>query len=87
MHFNHGSLAINAAVNGQGVVLSMKALASEDLAAGRLVVPFDIGLPLEYAYYLITLDEFSDRPHTAAFREWLLEEAAAEENADYHDSA
>lgn len=87
VHFNHGSLAINAAVNGQGVVLSMKTLASGDLAAGRLVVPFDIGLPLEYAYYLITLNEFSERPHTAAFREWLLAEAAEEENADRCESA
>ena len=38
LHFNHGNLAINAAVDGQGVVLSMKALASDDIAAGRLVL-------------------------------------------------
>lgn len=83
VHFNHGNLAINAAVNGQGVVLSMKVLASDDLAAGRLVEPFEIGLPLEYAYYLITLEEFSDHPHTAAFRDWLLAEAAASEQTIY----
>jgi len=80
LHFNHGSLAINAAINGQGVVLSMKVLAAGDLAAGRLVVPFDLGLPLEYAYYLITLNEFSDHPPTAAFRDWLLAEAAADDD-------
>jgi LysR family glycine cleavage system transcriptional activator len=79
LHFNHGNLAINAAVDGQGVVLSMKALASGDIAAGRLVTPFNIALPLEYAYYLITLEELTDHPHTAAFRDWLLQEARQED--------
>lgn len=81
VHFNHVNLALTAAVEGQGVVLSIKALASEDIAAGRLVIPFDIGLPLEYAYYLITLEEVTDHPHTAAFRAWLIEEARQEEEA------
>ena len=78
LHFNHGNLAINAAVDGQGVVLSMKALASGDIAAGRLVAPFNLSLPLEYAYYMITLEELTDQPHTAAFREWILREAGQE---------
>ncbi len=78
LHFNHGNLAINAAVDGRGVVLSMKALASDDINAGRLVTPFDIALPLEYAYYLISLKEFTDHPHAAAFRDWLMEEARME---------
>ena len=79
VHFNHVSLALTAAVEGQGVVLSMKALASDDIAAGRLVIPFNIGLPLEYAYYVITLEEYADQPRTAAFRDWLIEEANSEE--------
>lgn len=87
VHFNHGNLAINAAVNGQGVVLSMKVLAADDLAAGRLVVPFDIGLPLEYAYYLITLQEFSEHANIAAFRDWLLAEAAASEESNFGEDA
>ena len=79
LRFNHGNLAINAAVDGQGVVLTMRALASDDIAEGRLVVPFDIELPLEYAYYMISLEELDDHPRCKAFREWLLEEAAMEE--------
>jgi len=80
VHFNHVNLALTAAVEGQGVVLSINALASEDIAAGRLVIPFDLGLPLEYAYYLITLEEVTDHPNTAAFRSWLIEEARQEES-------
>lgn len=75
VHFNHVNLALTAAIEGQGVVLSIKALAADDIAAGRLVIPFDIALPLEYAYYLITLDEVTDHERTAVFREWLLQEA------------
>ena len=82
LHFNHGNLAINAAVDGQGVVLSMKALASGDIAAGRLVAPFNLSLPLEYAYYMITLEELTDQPHTAAFREWILQEAGQEDESN-----
>ena len=82
LHFNHGNLAINAAVDGQGVVLSMKALASGDIAAGRLVTPFNISLPLKSAYYMITLEEMSEAPQIAAFRNWLLEEAKRESEAD-----
>ena len=82
VHFNHVNLALTAAVEGQGVVLSINALASEDIAAGRLVIPFDIGLPLEYAYYLITLEEVTDHPNTAAFRSWLIEEARQEEESN-----
>lgn len=78
MHFSHANLAITAAIDGQGVVLSMKALASADLAAGRLVMPFDISLPLEYAYYVITQEEFTNHPRIAIFRDWLIEEAAEE---------
>lgn len=85
VRFNHGSLAINAAVDGQGVVLSMNSLASGDIAAGRLVVPFNIALPLEYAYYLITLEESSDQPRTAAFRDWLIEEGCQEEKSNDSD--
>ena len=79
VHFNHVSLALTAAVEGQGVVLSIKALASDDIAAGRLVIPFDIGLPVEYAYYVITLEESADKPRTAAFRDWLIEEENSED--------
>ncbi len=60
----------------------MKALASDDISAGRLVTPFDIALPLEYAYFLISLEEFTDHPLAAAFRDWLMEEARLEDESD-----
>ncbi len=74
--FNSVSLALQAAVDGQGVLLSIDALARDELAAGRLVIPFDRAMPLQYAYYLISLDETAELPRISAFRVWLLQEAA-----------
>jgi LysR family glycine cleavage system transcriptional activator len=48
VHFNHASLALSAAVDGQGVVLSLQALAADDLAAGRLIIPFGPSLPMPF---------------------------------------
>ncbi len=79
IHFNHVNLALAAAIDGQGVVLSMAALASDDIKSGRLVVPFDISLPLLQAYYAITLKEYADQPRVKAFREWLIDEASKQE--------
>jgi LysR family glycine cleavage system transcriptional activator len=77
LHFNHVALAMEAAAGGQGVVLSLTPLAADDLAAGRLVIPFDFSLPVPHAYYVICPEKTAEQPDIAAFREWLLEEAGA----------
>lgn len=76
LHFNQVSMALQAAIDGQGVVLSLDALAVDDVQAGRLVVPFSFRLPISGAYYLICLRESASIPRIQAFREWLLHEAA-----------
>jgi LysR family glycine cleavage system transcriptional activator len=77
-HFSHAVLAFEAAIDAVGVVASMPVLAAEDIAAGRLVVPFELRLPLSSAYYLVCHESASARPAVALFREWLLEEAGRE---------
>lgn len=75
VHFSHANLAIDAAVDGLGVVLSLAALADADLAAGRLLMPFELSIPADYSYYIVCDPEDHERPAIAAFRAWLLEEA------------
>lgn len=75
-HFSHAVLAFEAAIDAVGVVASMPLLAAEDIAAGRLVVPFDLHVPLASAYYVVCHESTSTRPAVALFRDWLLEEAA-----------
>lgn len=74
VHFSHANLAIDAAVDGLGVVLSLPALAADDLAAGRLILPFERIVPADYAYYILCSPGAADRPAIRAFTDWLLEE-------------
>lgn len=76
--FNNAALVIQAAIEGQGVAMARHLLAADDLAAGRLCRPFELGLPSEYDYYIVYPPHAGKRPKIAAFRDWMLEEAAAQ---------
>ena len=78
-HFSHAVLAFEAAIEGAGVLATMPVLAAADLHAARLITPFGLRVPLQSAYYLVCTDTAMTRPAVAAFREWLLSEAAREE--------
>ncbi|WP_371260527.1 transcriptional regulator GcvA [Bradyrhizobium sp. Ec3.3] len=67
--------AIQAAIRGEGVVLGRSALVGDDLAAGRLVRPFDLSLPAGFAYYVVCPPRALQRPNVKAFRDWLIAEA------------
>jgi LysR family glycine cleavage system transcriptional activator len=67
--------AIQAAVAGEGVVLGRSALVADDLAAGRLVRPFELSLPAGFAYYVVYPQRALQRPSVKAFRDWLMAEA------------
>lgn len=75
-HFSHAVLAVEAAIDGMGVLASLPALAAEELATGRLVTPFDLRVPIASAYYLVCQESAAIRPAVAAFNNWLIEEAA-----------
>jgi len=77
-HFSHAVLAFEAAAEGYGVVATMPVLAETDLNAARLVTPFALRVPLASAYYLVSSEDSASRPAVAAFRKWLLAEAAKE---------
>lgn len=74
LRFSHTDHALQAAIDGMGVVLGRRVLAADDLAAGRLAVPFELDLPLAFAYHLVSPEAFADRPKIVAFRDWLLGE-------------
>jgi len=76
-HFSQEDMAVQAALDGQGVALIGDMLVADHLAAGRLVSPFhpDLSTPLKFSYYLLSARESAAQPKVAAFREWLIEEA------------
>jgi len=77
--FSHAVLAFEAAIEGLGVVTTMPVLAAADLHGARLVTPFALRAPLISAYYVVSSLVAAARPEVAAFRAWLLEEAARAE--------
>ena len=77
-HFGQPDHALQAAMDGAGVVLGWRSLAANDIAAGRLAVPFDLALPLGSAFYLVYPEAYADRRKVTAFRNWLLEETRSE---------
>jgi len=69
--FSLAELAMQAAIDGAGVVLGRMVLAEGDLAAGRLMRPFKAILPLEVSYFLVMLKGSARREEIQCFRDWL----------------
>lgn len=74
-HFSDSGLALSAAVDGVGVALASKPLVEAEVAAGRLVMPFNIVIRRPQAYFLVIPEAVAQRPVVRAFCEWLLDEA------------
>jgi LysR family transcriptional regulator, glycine cleavage system transcriptional activator len=74
--FTMANMSIQAAIAGLGVALASRVLVEDALAAGRLVRPFALALPLEYAYHLVAPMRPAPVPKVQAFWDWMLEEAA-----------
>jgi LysR family transcriptional regulator, glycine cleavage system transcriptional activator len=66
--------AVQAAVQGEGVVLGRSALVADDLKAGRLVKPFTLSLSSDLAYYVVYPAASAQLPKIRAFRDWVFEE-------------
>lgn len=74
--FNHSEMVLQAAIGGLGVALGRSVLVADDLAAGRLIKPFELQLPAQSAYYVVCPEGAQDRPKIKAFRDWILDEVA-----------
>jgi LysR family glycine cleavage system transcriptional activator len=77
VRFVHSALAIQAAVEGQGIALGETTIAADDLAAGRLIKPFDLALkqPAQLAYFIVCPKNAAAGSIERAFRDWLIAEA------------
>jgi LysR family transcriptional regulator, glycine cleavage system transcriptional activator len=77
--FSDGAMALQAAVDGQGIALASRALALDHIAAGRLVKPFKISVVPDFGYYVVCAKARADEPDLTAFRRWLFAEAKRSE--------
>lgn len=74
--FSLESMAIQAAMDGQGVSLISSALVEEDIAAGRLIRPFpeEVIQKTKFCYFLVYPEAHLQYPKVAAFRDWVQTE-------------
>jgi LysR family glycine cleavage system transcriptional activator len=71
VRFDSATYAVEAAVHSEGVLLGRSALVFADLAAGRLVRPFDLALKSRWNYYVVYPDGALRQRKVKAFRDWL----------------
>jgi LysR family glycine cleavage system transcriptional activator len=74
LRFSNAILALEAAIDGQGVAFVHQPHIEADLVAGRLVMPFALRIPSLYSYYLLTSRAATGQPVVLAFQQWLAEE-------------
>lgn len=74
--FTDDNALIQAAIDGQGIVLGRSVLVAQDLAAGRLVAPFKQQIPAVFSYWLVTDENKMPSPLVFSFCEFLKNELA-----------
>lgn len=76
--FEAAAYAVEAAVQGEGVLLGRSVLVSADLAAGRLLRPFDLALESRWKYYVVYPEGALRQKSVRAFRDWIFDEMASD---------
>ena len=70
-HFHDFSLAIDAAIDGEGIILADHILCQSELDDGRLVALFDHAIDCDEYSIITTKDKMKKAP-VVMFRDWLL---------------
>lgn len=68
---------LQAALSGQGVALGRSVLVADDLAAGRLVAPFEIKIPASYDYWFVYPAEKVPTPALNEVKRWVVDSFAS----------
>jgi LysR family glycine cleavage system transcriptional activator len=81
LRFNSADHALDATVEGAGVLLAHEVLAYDELRTGRLVKPFELTLRSGRAYFFVCAKRRQNQPNVLAFRAWIKKEIAAQTEA------
>ncbi len=76
--FNHADHALEAAIDGAGIVLGRLTLAARDVRAGRLVRPFDLTLKTQAGFFFCCPPQLLETEKVQAFRNFVFEEIKAD---------
>lgn len=81
LHFDTSLIAFEVAATGGGVALGRSSMTEKELQSGRLVAPFDLRVPIDEAFYLLSPSDGSAHPDAHKLRDWLVAEAHADNAA------
>ena len=80
LRFNHSNHALDAALEGAGLLLTQNILAYDDLQSGRLVMPFDVTLPSGRSYFFVYPKSKEHDDKIKALHAWVMDEVARMES-------
>lgn len=69
------TLAFDAAISGQGVLLAVDMMSADAVSDGRLVRPFPMAVKSDLGYWLAVADNKRESRKVRRFRDWLRVEA------------
>jgi LysR family transcriptional regulator, glycine cleavage system transcriptional activator len=78
--FEHFYFAIQAALEGLGVIMGPVALISDELRAGQLLSPIEDPVLKTRGYFFYAPEASSDAPAIAALRNWLIDAGSVAES-------
>lgn len=71
LSFGSYAMTLQAAIDGVGVALAPRHYIQDDIAAGRLAVPFGLAVPMVHSWYLVCRASRREDAGFAPFRSWL----------------
>ncbi len=77
LRFNSADHALDAVIEGAGVLLAYDVLAYDDLRTGRLVAPSEMRLRSNRAYHVVCARSRQSLPNVKAFTDWIKREIFA----------
>lgn len=69
------SIIVRAVMADIGLAVLQRCLVQEEIASGRVAVPFDLPVQLQHGYILCSPERHNHHSALVAFREWILETA------------
>ena len=71
LSFGSYAMTLQAAIDGVGVALAPRLYILDDIAAGRLVTPFGLAVPMVLSWYLVYRASRREDAGFEPFRDWL----------------
>lgn len=84
--FSDASLAVDAAISEQGVLMAADMMSADAVSDGRLVRPFEHPVEGPQGYFLVTARGRRESRKLRLFREWLRQEVPASAKGYVHQS-